>query len=159
MSATKTRKQGRASSAAPHPPISACLGNGIWQTQSWTRDDVVFEQNLNERSCTCEAGQKGLWCKHLTSALLCSYALQVRKARAADGVIVRGLLNRGTHKGRPDVEMALLLVAWEEARQAWDKLQAAVPGDDNPPEEGVVVLTSAEYSAAVALLSEGRKAA
>lgn len=157
--ATAVKKKGRASSPAPHPPISANLGSGIWQTASWTRPEEIFEQDLNQRSCTCEAGQKGLWCKHLTSALLCSYALQVRKARAADGVVVRGLLNRGTHKGRPDIEMALLLVAWEEAKQTWAKLQAETPGDDDPPEEGVVPLTSAEYRDAVSLLSEGRKVA
>lgn len=159
MSAATKSKKGRASSPASHPPISACLGNGIWQTASWTSGDT-YEQDLNERTCTCAAGKKQLWCRHLTGALLCSYTLQVRKARAADGVVVRGLLNRGAHKGRPDIEMALLLVAWEEAQAAWSKLQADAPGDEPLAEDGgAYSLSDAEYEAGIRLLSEGRKAA
>jgi hypothetical protein len=158
MARTQTKK-GRASHAGPNPPTSACLGNGIWQTMSWTRPDETFEQNLNERTCTCEAGQKGLWCKHLTAAFLSSMALQVKKARAADGVVVRGLLNRGVHQARPDIEMALLLVAWEEALESWKKLQAEDPGDEPEPEGAAVRITAEEYAAGVELLSEGRKVA
>lgn len=155
----RTTKRG-ASHPGAQPPVSASLGNGVWQTASWTDPESIYQQDLHERTCTCMAGEKGLWCKHLTAAFIASLALQVKKARAADGVVVRGLLNHGTHQGRPDIEMALLLVAWEEAKREWGKLTAEEPGDDPEPAGGVLTpMSAAERFAAVALLSEGRIAA
>lgn len=141
-----------------HPPIPASLGNGIWQTASWNDPDTVYQQDLKERTCTCPAGTKGRWCKHLTGALIASFTLQLTKARNADGVVVRALLARGTHRARPEIEMALLLADWHEQLERWDRMQAETPGEEPEP-DGAPALTCSEYKQAVSLLSEGRKGA
>lgn len=151
-----------------HPPMPASLGHGIWQTASWNDPETVYQQDLAERTCTCPAGLKGYWCKHLTGALIASFTLQLKKAKQADGRVVRRLLARGDYQGRTDIEMALLLAAWHDNLADWERLQAETPGEEPEPEPvppapaapGLKILVNAaEYQEGARLLSEGRKVA
>lgn len=88
----------------------------VYQQASWTRDDLTFEQHLPSRTCSCEAGEKGHWCKHMTSALLASFVDNIDVARQMPPALRRKLLSQGTHVGRVDIECALIVAEWEEQR-------------------------------------------
>jgi hypothetical protein len=98
------------------PKGLARLSNRHYQQASWTRDDLTFEQDLKARSCTCEAGSAGHWCKHLTAAFLASFVDNMQVARQMPGLLRRKLLSEATHQGRGDIEMALVVAEWEEQR-------------------------------------------
>lgn len=106
------------------------LSGSVYQQASWTRDDLVFSQHLPSRTCSCEAGEKGHWCKHLSSAFVASFVDSMEVARQMPGQLRRKLLKQQTHAGRPDIEMALLVAEWEEQR---DQQNEGAPPEGGHP--------------------------
>lgn len=112
------------------PKGLARVSNHVYQQASWTRDDLTFEQHLPSRSCSCEAGEKGHWCKHLTSSFVASFVDNCEVARQMPGALRRKLLKHGTHQARPDIELALMVAEFEEQRDAHE---ATPPPAPEPP--------------------------
>jgi uncharacterized Zn finger protein len=107
------------------PKGLARLSGRHYQQASWTRDDLTFEQDLLHRTCTCEAGEKGHWCKHLTSAFIAAFADNMDTARRMEPALRRKLLRQGTHQGRPEIEVALMVAEYEHQKN----LQNTEPGE------------------------------
>jgi hypothetical protein len=122
MSQTKSWRGAR-------PKGLARITSSRYQQASWTRDDLTFEQHLPSRTCTCEAGEKGHWCKHLTAAFLAAFVDNCTTAREMEPQLRRKLLKLGTHAERPYIELALCVAEWEKQRD-----QPAPPQPSPSPE-------------------------
>ncbi len=117
------------------PKGLARLSAHAYQQASWTRDDLTFEQHLPSRSCTCEAGEKGHWCKHLTSAFVAAFVDQLEVAQTMEPAVRRKLLKTGTHQTRPDIELALMVAEYKH-QEAEQNATPPAPAPEPPPGGG-----------------------
>ncbi len=67
--ATRTRTYTSSLTRAAYKPRIAHLGRGFYRVQSATDPATGYLVDLEDRSCTCPAGQHGRQCWHLKKAM------------------------------------------------------------------------------------------
>jgi hypothetical protein len=160
-----TTRRNKKIAAAPPMPCSVKVGPGLYETPSWSDPGTVYRQDLAARTCTCPAGEKELWCRHLTAAFWQSMANALTTGRDADPRDMRKLLKLKARQDRPELEVAMVIQLHAHLQAEWNEKQTPVepPPAAAGPRPGSwqehSSLTAEQYASGVALLSEGRKVA